>query len=135
MLRYLLIGYIVAYVIMAIAMFVLYRLAVPAEDKKNDEPWHMPLDIALFAAGLAGMLFLYLDVQAHWLEIAWCPVSLALVVIQVWGNLKDRLEYYRSSESTGDRNARAFSDIVTLLLLAPSLALNLIYAFRCMRIK
>jgi hypothetical protein len=36
MLRYLLIGYIVFYAGLAIAVFALHRLAVPAEEKKDD---------------------------------------------------------------------------------------------------
>jgi hypothetical protein len=76
------------------------------------------------------MLFLFLDIRAHWLQIAWRPVSVALVLAQVWGNLKARFGYSRSPECAGDRDAITFADIGTLLLLAPSLALNVIYAFR-----
>jgi len=130
MLHYLLIGYIVAYVIIAVGIFTLYPLIMPADEKKDDEPWETPLDIALSATGLAGMLFLLFDIRPHWLEIAWRPVSVALVLVQVWGNLKALFRCSRSLESTNGRDAVAFASIGTLLFLAPSLGLNVLYAFR-----
>jgi hypothetical protein len=75
------------------------------------------------------MLFLYLEVQLHWLKIAWRPVSVAILLVQIWGNLKSRVAWHRSPEASQETDARAAADVTTLLFLAPSLILNLFYAF------
>jgi hypothetical protein len=83
MLRYVFLGYIVLYGIIAVGMFSLHALIVPREEKKDDRPWEAPLDILLSLTGLAGMLFLYLHFEPNWLKIVWLPASVVLLLAQV----------------------------------------------------
>ncbi|HWQ92110.1 MAG TPA: hypothetical protein VN673_10590 [Clostridia bacterium] len=128
MLRYVFLGYIILYAIIAVGLFSLHALIVPSEEKENDRPWETPLDISLSVLGLAGMLLLYLQFEPNWLKIVWIPVSVLLLLGQVWLNLRDRLGWVRSAKA--DRNATRAADLTTLVFLTPSLALNLVYAFR-----
>ena len=130
MLRYVFLGYIVLYAFIAVGMFSLHALIVPREEKKDDKPWETPLDILLSVTGLAGMLFLYLHFEPNWLKIAWLPVSVVLLLVQVWANLRDRLGWLRTPGADADRGAARAADLTTLMFLTPSLALNLLYAFR-----
>jgi hypothetical protein len=130
MLRYVFLGYIVLYSFITVGMFSLHAFIVPPEEKKDDKPWETPLDILLSATGLAGMLFLYLHFEPNWLKIAWLPVSVALLLVQVWANLRDRLGWLRTAGGDADRGPARAADLTTLMFLAPSLALNLLYAFR-----
>jgi hypothetical protein len=125
MLRYLLLGYIILYVFLGVGLFALHAFYVPKEDKKDEPVWETPLDLLLVAIGLAGMVFLFSEFRPYWLPIVWRPVSVLLLVTQVWLNLKGRYEY-----ADEDKQARTAADIFTLSFLAPSLVLNLIYAFR-----
>ncbi len=128
MLRYVFLGYIILYAIIAVGLFSLHALIVPVDEKKNDLRWETPLDILLSVAGLAGMLFLYLQFDPNWLKIVWIPVSVLLLLAQVWVNLRDRLGWLRCGGA--DRRATRAADLTTFVFLAPSLALNLVYAFR-----
>jgi hypothetical protein len=128
MLRYVFLGYIILYAIIAVGLFSLHALIVPPEEKKDDPRWETPFDISLSVLGLAGMLLLYLQFEPNWLKIVWIPVSVLLLLAQVWLNLKDRLGWLSSADA--DRNAARAADLTTFAFLAPSLALNLVYAFR-----
>ena len=126
MLRYLLLGYIILYVFFGVGLFALHAFFVPEEDKKDDPPWETPIDLLLAIVGLAGMVFLFIGFQPDWLQTVWRPVSMLLFVTQVWLNLKDR---FSREYANADKESRGFADIFTLLFLAPSLVLNLLYAF------
>jgi amino acid transporter len=129
MVRYLFLAYIIVYLVIAVGLFSLYAQIVPRDEKKNDPVWETPLDLLLALTGLAGMLFLYLGVQPHWLKIAWRPISVAILLVQIWGNLKSRVTWNRSPEASQEKGLRAAADLTTLVFLAPSLILNLYYAF------
>jgi len=75
------------------------------------------------------MLFLYLHFEPYWLKIAWRPVSVALVVVQVWGTLTDSGNWRHTPAADAANDAVTYADLTTLLFLAPSLLLNLFYAF------
>jgi hypothetical protein len=130
MLHYLLLAYVAFYAFIGISLFALHALIVPEEDKEKDKPWETPLDVLLCLAGLAGMLFLLLQFEPPWLKLAWRPVSVALLLAQAYANLKTGTHWFRSAEEVVDREVRVAADAATLLFLAPSLALNLFYAFR-----
>jgi amino acid transporter len=128
MLRYLLLGYIIVYTVIAVGMFSLNVIIVPREDKKDDRAWETPLDVVLALLGLAGMLLLYFRFEPSWLKLKWIPVSIGLALTQVWLNFRGRK--FRATAAQDDPGALRAADLATLLFLAPSLPLNFIYAFR-----
>lgn len=128
--HYFLLGYIILYAIVGVGLFSLYALIVPEDEKQNDRSWETPVDIALVLTGLAGMLFLYFVFDPYWLRVAWRPISIALAVMHVFMNLKGRKQILNSSKGDVGKAMVMKSDITTLFLIAPSLVLNLIYAFR-----
>jgi hypothetical protein len=75
------------------------------------------------------MLFLYFHFEPNWLKITWIPVSIALVLVQLWVNLRDRMRWLRAPDADADKGAAKATDLTTLIFLGPSLALNLRYAF------
>ena len=75
------------------------------------------------------MLFLFFRIESEDLKLSWRPVSVLLVFLQMWLNLKGRSTRLRSPEARGDEELVVPADLTVLLLLAPSLALNLLYAF------
>lgn len=127
MLHYLFIGYIVIYCIFAIVLFIGYARIVPDEEKKTDKPWETPLDLILVAVGLAGMIFLLINLQSTTLKAVWRPLSIVLAVTQLYLNSKGRLDMLRSGATKPEIIT---ADISTLLLLLPSIGLNIYYGFR-----
>ena|ERR1035437_4114153 len=127
MLRYVFLGYIVVYAIIAVGIFSLHALIVPGEEKKDDKAWEAPLDLVLALSGLAGMLLLYLRFEPLWLKLMWMPVSIALALAQLWLAVRDRR--FRAAAAQDDRGALRAADLTTVLFLAPSLLLNFLYAF------
>ena len=130
MFRYLLIGYIIIYCVFAIVLFVAYARIVPEEDKKTDKPWETPVDIGLMLVGLAGMVFLLIDLQSTTVKAIWQPLSIGLVAAQVFLCLRARIAMLRSGEITKEERGVIYADISTMLFLLPSFCLNIFYAFR-----
>jgi amino acid transporter len=127
MLRYLLLGYIIVYTVIAVGMFSLNVIIVPREDKKDDRAWETPLDVVLALLGLAGMLLLYFRFEPSWLKLTWIPVSIGLALTQVWLAIRDR--QFRAAAAQDDPGGVRVADLTTIFFLAPSLLLNFIYAF------
>jgi hypothetical protein len=130
MLRYFLIGYLVVYFVFMIMLFTAYKVIVPKEDKKKDKPWETPLDIAMAVAGLGGMIFLLIDFQSATAKIIWRPLSVALLLGQIYLCVRSRVRTIASGEVKPGEPEAKIADIVTLLFLLPSLCLNIYWAFR-----
>ena len=130
MLRYMLIGYVVVYCLFAIFLFVAYARNVPEDTKKGDPAWETPLDVVLVVLGLAGMIFLVVDLHSTTVKNIWRFVSIALVAAQLHGNLKDRFTMLRSGEAKREEPELKYADLSTILFLLPSLCLNVYWAFR-----
>jgi hypothetical protein len=128
MFRYLLLGYIIVYVVIAVGMFSLYALIVPSEEKKDDKAWETPLDVVLALIGLAGMLSLYFRFEPIWLKVTWIPVSIGVALTQIWLAIRGR--QFRAAAAQDDPGGVRAVDLITLLFLVPSLLLNFLYAFR-----
>ena len=82
----------------------------------------------LALSGLVGMLLLYFHFEPIWLKLTWIPVSIATALAQIW--LALRGWRFRVAAAQDDPGAVRFADLTTFLLLAPSLLLNILYAFR-----
>lgn len=128
--RSLLIGYVIIYCVFAIFLFGAYKRIVPEEEKKADKPWETPLDLIMVTVGLAGMVFLLADLKSDTLKFVWRPVSIMLAVAQLYGNLRARLELFRSGEAKEGEPEIGYADISTILFLLPSICLNIYCAFR-----
>lgn len=130
MTHYLFLGYLILYALVSIVLHGLYALIVPREEKAQDPPWETPLDLVSALVAFAGMLLLYLDVDPPWLIMIWKPVSVLLVVSEVYRNVLARFRWFRSPEAeTTSPSAVRATDLMTLFLLLPALVLNLVYAF------
>ena len=130
MFHYLLLGYIGIYVCFAFFVYVLYAQLVPEEMKKDDKPWETPIDMILIVTGLLGMIFLLVDLRSNTIKTIWQPLSVILVLAQLYLNLKGRLEFWRSGEPERHKVEAGYADLSTILFLCPSLCLNIYYAFR-----
>jgi hypothetical protein len=128
MFRYVLLGYIVIYAIIAVGLFSLHALIVPPEEKKDEQSWETPLDLVLALSALAGMVLFYVRFEPAWLKLTWIPVSIALALTQAWLAFRDR--QFRAAAAQDDPGAVRAAGLTTLLFLAPSLLLNFLYAFR-----
>jgi len=130
MTHYLFLGYLILYALVSILLHGLYALIVPDKEKKTDPTWETPLDLGSNLVALTGMLLLFLQVNPPWLTLIWKPVSVLLVVSEVYRNGLARLRWFRSpeAEATSPSTVRA-TDLMTLFLLLPALVLNLVYAF------
>ena len=128
MLRFVLLGYIIIYGVIAVGMFCLYAQIVPSEEKKDDKAWETPLDIVLVLIGLAGMLLLYFRFEPGWLKLTWIPVSIGVALTQIWLAVRGR--QFRAAAVQEDPGGVRGVDLITFLFLVPSLLLNFIYAFR-----
>lgn len=125
--HHLLLGYIILYGVLTLGTFALYALVVPKEEKVANRAWETALDVLLAATAFAGMIFLLKDFRPQGLPTAWRVVSVVLVASQLIINLRARSRRERGPE---DETPAQFADLTTLIVLPPSLALNLIYAFR-----
>jgi hypothetical protein len=129
--RFLLLAYIVFFTVGAVALKVAYALLVPAREKKNDPWWETSIDLLLLVLALAGMVFLFIDLQAPIVKSFWKPLSIAILVGQLYLNLRGRVAFLRFPRDADIRLAHVrAADLSTLALVAPSSALNLVYAFR-----
>jgi hypothetical protein len=128
-LKGMLVAYAVLYTLGFSFLFIAYWRLVPAGEK--DEPvWKTLLDILLATAGLTGMLLMLFRIEYVPIKLLWRPVSIALVAGQLWVNLAGRSKWMASAEAMDTRTEARLASVTTLILLAPALLINLIYAFR-----
>ena len=128
--HFLLVGYIILYCTFAIFVLVTYTQKVPEELKKDDKPWDTLIDFILIAIGLAGMIFLLSDLQSITTKVIWRPVSITLVITQLYLNLKGRLDLLHSGATKEGDEVLGYTDFSVTLFLLPSICLNIYYAFR-----
>ena len=115
--------YIVLYSLAVLAMLIVERIS---EDQ--DPLWEHILDVVLLGAGLAGMLFFQMQPQVAGLKAAWKVVVPILVVVQLIYNLWDRKQIVATDEELTEEMMQQV-DVLTLLLLVPSLVINGLYAY------
>jgi hypothetical protein len=129
--RLLLLAYIIIFAVASVGLEIAHAVIVPAHEKKNDPWWDTPVDLILMISALAGMVFLFVDLQNPTVKTLWKPLSLVILVGQVYLNLRARIAWLRSPQDAKGRETlvRA-ADLSALALVAPSSVLNLVYAFR-----
>jgi hypothetical protein len=128
--EYLIIVYIVVYGIVYIALELYYRFLIPEERKKSDKVWEMPVDITLAVTALIGMILYVNHISDPWIKMLWKPVSLIIILFQIYLNLKSRIEISRSDERViDDPNSIYVADAATIIYLIPAITLNLLFAF------
>ena len=115
--------YIVLYSLAVLAMLIAERIS---EDQ--DPLWEHVLDVVLLGAGLAGMFFFQMQPQVAGLKTAWKVVVPILVVVQLVYNLWDRKQMVATDEELTDEMMQQV-DVITILVLVPSLVINGLYAY------
>jgi len=127
--HYLLLGYISGYFVFYISIFVFRALVVPAEDKKDKTLWETPVVVLLAVFSLTGMIFLLLNLRNELIKEIWQPISIALLATQFflkWRGEKLLLKYFKP-----ERLKKFYLWIIVAgLIVLPSSALNIYYAFR-----
>lgn len=104
---------------------VLHRYWLPAEEREGDAWWDLPLTTLLLAVEFAGLVFLYHDMDSPLLKTIWKPVSLLLVLAELFQYLHDMREITLKEEAWVINS----TELIVGALLLPALVLNLYYAF------
>ena len=103
-------------------------MIVRDEELPAEAWWESPVDLVLFVIGLAGLLFLCLELDAAWLKLAWKPVSVCLAAAQLGLNIWGRYRVHRAQPDLASRSSW-IGDTAIVTLLMPALALNVLFAF------
>jgi len=127
--RTFLLVYMVAYGLVAVAGFAAYVFLVPRKEKTSDMPGGTLLDALLIIVGFVGMLLLWLGFKPAPLRDGWKVVSVALLFLQFFLNLRARSRHLAENPSDEHFLLVRIGDFGLLFVLAPSLAFNLLYAF------
>ncbi len=108
---------------------VAYLYWLPAEEREADDWWDAPLTILLSGVEFAGLVFLYHEMDAPLLKLIWKPVSILIVVAELFQYLHDMREITRQPSAHEDAGWINGSELLIGALLLPALVLNLYYAY------
>jgi hypothetical protein len=127
--RYALLAYMILFglgIVAAVAAVVLGR-----EAGEKDEPLieHI-IDAVTASVLLAGMIFIWRNMESPLLKSSWKLIAPLTGGLALWSSWRDRKEALKQGEGQKDPRQIAFTDYWTIVLLAPSIALNVWYAFR-----
>lgn len=126
--RFLMLAYMAVYALAAIASLVAQTFVLPPSQR--DPLWETVTEVVLLGAGFLGMLFYSSGIADPQIVSGWKVVAPSLLVGQVGlfvRYLRRRPRVLEQREVT-PREA-VWVEIASLLLLAPSLGINLVYAY------
>jgi hypothetical protein len=118
-----------------VGLYVLFYAWVVADDIGDGEPlWETLGDLVLSALSLLGMIFYLSGVADEGVRAVWKVVSILLVAGQVVLNFYGRHLTLKGEKETMKGEIRQpvilAADIAAVAFLLPSLALNVLFAYR-----
>jgi hypothetical protein len=114
-------------------IYVLFALWVVVEGLKDRDPlWKPIIDAVLFVLGLLGIVFYLANFRSEPLVLTWRIVSVALVMAHIIVNLYDRHRILSGKDSDISRPSELAilaTDLFTVVMMAPAIIVNLLYAY------
>jgi hypothetical protein len=116
-------------------IYLLFSAWTIATDVKEREPWcEVAADAILLPLGGIGMLFYLISVNDPSIKSIWKVVSIVVIAGQLFANVFSR---HLTLAGKTDLNEEKISqwailgaDLTAIVLLAPMVALNILFAFR-----
>ena len=105
------------------------------DNLKEKEPWwDIASDLILLPLGFIGMLLYLFDVDdPSWIRSMWKGVTILIIVGQLISNVLHRHLVFSGKTELDPKTISQwtilFADLTSILLLAPMVALNILYAF------
>lgn len=114
-------------------IYVLFALWVVVEGLKDRDPlWKPIIDAVLFVLGLLGIVLYLAHLRSEPLILTWRIVSVALVMGHIIVNLYDRHRILSGKDSDISRPSELAilaTDLFTVVMIAPAIIVNLLYAY------
>ncbi|HEY2392800.1 MAG TPA: hypothetical protein VGK22_16615 [Candidatus Angelobacter sp.] len=119
-----------ALAIYTVVYVVVSTVTIVADLKSRRSLWETGSDVFFLPLGLAGIVLYGFGAANPGLKLMWRMLAPLIVVGQVATNLLGRTRFLTHKRSNAGRDAIWVADIVTIILLLPMFATNLIFAFR-----
>ena len=127
--KYALLAYMLVFGIGIVAMAAAVVIGRLIGEKGDPASEHI-IDVVIAGILFAGMVFLWRDTESPNLKLCWQLIAPLTGAYALWDSWQARTEALKNGDRLENPKQVAFTDYMTSILLMPSIALNIWYAFR-----